>query len=735
MPHDSNASAWAQQLRAEVLEKARGISDDDAPRFLEEAFTEWVIEVLAESGAANEGPTCYFEKPFRNSTARAHAYAVSDNADVLDLFTVILSGTEEPQDVPKAAVEGAVKKVLNVWNGAISGSFDRLEQAHDTWDMVTRIKEVASTVDKVRIFVATDGIVQGYRRGSKALKVKGIDKVEVNIWDLERFSRLQGSGRNRESIEVDLLSDFGGGLPCLPVPVQSTDYQSFLVVVPGTFLHRIYDEYGERLLELNVRSFLQARGKINKGIRDTINNKPSMFFAYNNGITATAETVTTDAASDGHRQITYIKGLQIVNGGQTTASIHRAAAKDQADVSGIHVQMKLSVIAREDLVETMVSDISHYANSQNKVSEADFSANDPYHQDLEKLSRETWTPNGQSTWFYERARGAYQVARAKFGATPAKQRQFDSTSPLAQMMTKTDVAAAEHCWGRFPHLVSKGAQKNFIEFMLRRKGSGDRVDEQAFKILVAKVILHRTLQRVAREEFIGAYRANVVAYSMSWIAQRLSDYIDLLSIWRSQAVPEALVMLGRDLVKPMFDFLVASAAGRNVTEWCKKEECWRLVSAMTFDLDLENERRILGRRAQSSAPSDAGPAAAPSGGEFPAAVSRAVRQASSVKEAVVLCDPALATPRCERCAQSAHTVLEVTAEGVLVRCRDCQHHGFLDAGFLQRVADALRATCYLCQKAGLVSQRVGYGVRLRCLQCETNNSWWKVDERLRRGEL
>ena len=716
--------AWAPQLRSEVLDRARGLSGDDAPRFMEEAFADWAIGVLAEAGAANEGPVCYFEKKYRTSTARAHGYAVSENEDVLDLFVVHLTGSEEPAEVDRKAIDAATLHAVNVMRGATSGAFDRVEEAHDIWDMVSRIKEVAAKLERIRIFVVTDGISVGHRKGAKAQRVKGFEKLEVHIWDLERFFRLGGAGRTRESIEVDLVADFGKGVPCLSVPVDSKDYEAYLAVVPGTFVHHLYDAYGERLLELNVRSFLQVRGKINKGIRETIKTQPEMFFAYNNGITATAEEVRVEERQ-GRTEIVFLRGLQIVNGGQTTASIHRAATKDNADVSRINVQMKLSV-PKPAFVERMVEAVSHYANSQNSVSAADFSANDPYHQDLERLSRQTWAPGEQSKWFYERARGAYQVARAKEGTTKAQLARFDAVHPLAQLITKTDVAVTEHCWAGLPHIVSRGAQKNFLEFTVRRKDSKDVVDERAFKDLVSKTIIFRAIQRIAKEAKIAAYKANVVAFTMSWIVAKVGGQIDLGLIWKEQRPSLPLSMLARELVPLMAEAIQRTAAGRNVTESCKKEDCWRTIADIAFDVRLDEMRKlpmVVG-----------GPASTQRLDTAARIIFKDLRQATSVKEALLMADPTLAAPGCTICG-GRDTALDVTADGVKIRCRACQKHSFIDAGFLQGVADGLRVSCYLCKKGNLESQRVSYGVRLRCRDCDTNNSWWKVDERLRRGEL
>ena len=195
--------------------------------------------------------------------------------------------------------------------------------------------------------------------------------------------RLESSGKAREDVVVDLTSYSAGGLYCLQAFNENAKYASYLLVIPGSIIADLYDLYGEMLLEQNVRTFLQFRGKVNKGIRNTIQNEPEMFFAYNNGLCATAEEVRVDPKSS---RMLSIKNLQVVNGGQTTASIFTAYKKLNTDLSKVYVQVKLTVIQPEK-VEVVVPKISEYANTQNRVSAADFFSNHPFHLRIEEISR------------------------------------------------------------------------------------------------------------------------------------------------------------------------------------------------------------------------------------------------------------------------------------------------------------------------------------------------------------
>ncbi|EPX60582.1 hypothetical protein D187_001736 [Cystobacter fuscus DSM 2262] len=545
----------------------------------ETAFTRAAAEVLEATGALEELDSRPFEGRVGPGLAKANGFFVSDDGDRLDLAVSICSPSEQLPDVPARDVQKAVDLAWRFLNAALRGLHLQLDEEDPAYPMALRIHEVRGTLEQVRLFVLVEGIAKSFR-GNKAIRPtkQGAIEPRIYIYDIEKLARCIGSGRIQESIEVDFLADHGSGLPCLPV-AGNGNISGYLTVIPGTVLHQLYDEYGERLLELNVRSFLQAKGQVNRGIRDTILNAPEQFFAYNNGLSAIAEEVRTDRDAKGGVRITWVRGLQIVNGGQTTASVHRAGRKDGADLSQVFVQAKLTVVPTS-LVAELVPRISRFANSQNKVNEADLSANEPYHLALERLSRSIWAPGGQNRWFYERARGQYQVARTRHSG--ADLREFERVHPASQVFTKTDVATFIHCWEGRAYTVSLGAQKNFRIFAeaLGSTGTVATPDERYFQRLVAKGIIFRTCQQLALKAKLGAYRANVVAYSVSYLGTHAGARVDLDAIWAEQRIPREIETALEALLPPVESALRRGADGRNVTEWCKKEECWELVRSL-----------------------------------------------------------------------------------------------------------------------------------------------------------
>ena len=468
-----------------------------------------------------------------------------------------------------------------------------LEETSPAFGLADLIAQRWQDVAKVRFLLVSNRALSERVDGRPAGNLEG-RQVTYSVWDIRRLHGYATAGAAREDLEIDLVKDFGGPLPVLPAQQTDAQHESYLAVVPGEVLADIYDRWGARLLEQNVRVFLQARGKVNRGIRLTLENEPSMFFAYNNGITATAEAVDI-SNTGGQMLIRRLTNFQIVNGGQTTASVHVARLRD-LDISRTFVQMKLSVVSPERAT-TLVPKISEYANSQNRVSAADFFANHPFHVRVEEFSRRIHAPSPdgsfrQSKWFYERARGQYADARAHL--TPSQRKKFDLENPRKQLFAKTDLAKFINVWEGRPHEVSLGAQKNFAVFA-RRVGqawskSPNDFNEAWYRQAVAKAIVFRATERMVSSQswYQGGYRANIVAYTIAKISHEVAEQgrgVDFEAIWRRQAVGPRLAEVVASLAKQVHDVLVDPPTGiSNVTEWAKKEGCWDRVRMLDVEL-------------------------------------------------------------------------------------------------------------------------------------------------------
>ena len=603
---------FAERLITDIRDRATGGGSSGKKNFRENAFTEIVVEHLFEIGMVENGEVCHFEARIGRGIGKVSGFGFNDDEDTLDVFTSVFLDFSNLGTLPSDDIRKGTERAARFIEACFGGLHQEMEVASDAYLMASRIHELEKHLDRIRIFILSDGVTQ--LKQLDATEINGIP-VKFEIWDIERLFRGMQSGLPRDEIEIDFEDTFGEALPCLTLPQPPKDYTVHLAILSGDMIYRLYDEYGSRLLELNVRSFLQARGKVNRGIRDTLRDEPGRFMAYNNGISMTVDELTTIVLSDGRPAIKSVRGLQVVNGGQTTASIHRAKKQDGADISSVFVPAKITTVVGETL-DQLVPKISRYANTQNVIQMADFSANDPFHVEIERLSQAIWCPGEQSRWFYERARGQYQVAKARIGTTPARSRRFNEQTPPARKFGKTDLAKYLNCWNQKPDLVGRGAQKNFDVFMQELR-IGKEVDwlpdESYYKLLIAKAIIYKAVARIVRQEQFPAYRPNIVAYLIAYVSYRTGGQLDMDLIWRKQALSEEFEHLLRSWSHDINETIRDTAESRNITEWCKNEDCWKLIRNITLPLSdpipLElkghtepGERR--GRRITSLTPSD-----------------------------------------------------------------------------------------------------------------------------------
>jgi hypothetical protein len=511
----------------------------------------------------------------------------------LNLFICVYSGLNEVSNINKDEIETSFKRLENFFTKSGDAKFHQnMEESSYGYDAAHFIFDRKSAIANVNLYLLTD---KKLSTRLDAIPPKQIGQVKMNyhLWDLMRLYRLVSSDRMPEDIVIDFKQNFGNGLPCLPANLDGTEYKAYLVVVPGVFLAKLYENYGARLLERNVRSFLQARGKVNKGIRETILGKPEMFFAYNNGITATAEDIVLDKGS-----IQSLTNLQIVNGGQTTASLFSAYKKDKKDLDKVFVQMKLSIVSQE-LGNEMVPLISRYANSQNKVNDADFFATHPFHKRMEDLSRRIYAPviNGQlaqTKWFYERARGQY-INGYSFGTT-AEKKKFQIEYPKKQLFSKTDLAKFEGVWMQLPHIVSKGAQYIFLDYAQeideKWKKGDTQFNEAYYKIVIAKAIVFKSAEKVVTNApwYDGGYRANIVAYALAFIAFKvdaLCKSVDFITIWNKQSISTALIDALEQTTKIIHDEILNNGMMSNIGQFCKRPICWDKIKQLEIGFSVE----------------------------------------------------------------------------------------------------------------------------------------------------
>lgn len=545
--------------------------------FAELAFLDIVTRHMADIGMTFEPNECNFDAKVGNANLRLSGYAISDEQDQLDLFVSLYGGVDSLTPIPDSETKLAVEQCLRFLTLCAEGKMaSKLDPSAEIRSLAEIIQAVYNDLEQIRVYVITDKVAR-----SKSFKTRDIGgkAVRLEVMDIQRLHRHLSEGKPRDELIVDFNEVSGSALPCIFVPGEGEDYGYALAAFPGEALRLLYEKFGARLLEANVRSFLSVTGKgVNQGIQKTIRSDPGRFMAYNNGIVIIADEIHFGKTADGGVGISWIKGLQIVNGGQTTASIYFTKRKfPDADLGRVRVAAKIIVMKEQDPAkeEALVSDISRYANSQNAVRQSDLSANKPFHIEVERLSLSVYCPDGVSRWFYERAAGSYNTMLTREGNTTPKLKALKEAIPPARKFTKTDLAKYLNTWDKKPDIVSKGDQKNFTQFMeeLSSDESANKIpSKEDYKLMVAKAKIFRDTHKLVRPLF-RAGQVNVAIYVVSLLSDRLGDRLDLMRIWNRQAVSKELMAQIETWAYEVNKNLLGSADGRLLSEWAKKAEC------------------------------------------------------------------------------------------------------------------------------------------------------------------
>ena len=560
---------------------------DDGQPIPETAFTEIVMQHMADIGMTSDPQPAHFSRKIGTANVRLSGYSVSEEQECLDLFVSLYEGYNELTPIPDSETKIAVEQCLRFLNLCAEGKLaSKLDPSDDIRPLAERLRSVYDDLEQIRIYVLTDGVAKTTQFKPRDLAGK---TVHLEVMDIQRLHRHWSEGKPRDELVVDFNEAAGAPLPCVYVPGDGEDYDYALTAIPGEALRLLYEKFGGRLLEANVRSFLSVKGKgVNAGIQNTLRTQPSRFMAFNNGIVMVADEMRLGDAGGGAAGIAWLRGLQIVNGGQTTASLYFAKKKfSDIDLSKVRVPAKIIVMKTLDptMEEALVSDISRFANSQNAVKQSDLSANKPFHVAVERLSLSVFCPDMKSRWFYERAAGSYNTMLARDGTTAAKARDLKEQMPPARRVTKTDLARYITAWNMLPDIVSRGSQKNFEDFMDRISGASGseprEPDVATYKEMIAKAKIYRDAQKLIRPMF-PAFQANVVVYTISLLAQNLGDRIDFGKVWLAQSGSKQLMEQIVTWAREVNEVLHRTANGRMVSEWAKKPECREAVLGATY---------------------------------------------------------------------------------------------------------------------------------------------------------
>lgn len=566
---------------------------------------------------------------------RADGYCFDETDHSLILIISDFQDSKEPDKLTRSRVDELYWRLYyfldEICNGNISNYFDdsddvlkiadlirkRMNAKSDDPELLLKIKfcvltnkELDTRLLSTSLLETTINNTRGKKKKTRTTKrIKAEDfngkPLEIILWYPERFFEMENSN-NTEPIVIDITENYGyAGIPCIKGNIgDNLGYEAYIAIIPGKLLADIYIEHGSRVLEGNVRAFLGTGGSksVNSGIKRTINNDPTKFFTYNNGIATTASDVETQLI-DEQLYITRIVDLQIINGGQTTASLAEAVLKKtNTGLDGIYVPMKLTVIddrETEDengirFYDYMVQSIAKFANSQNKVTAADLFSNDPFHIQMEKMSKKYLAPPGRfavpTGWYYERSRKKYKQEQIQLSKD--EQKRFTSKFPKTQVITKEQLAIyITAVFSLRPDIVSKGKNWTMKDFGSKisdefRKNR-ESFNEFYFRKCICAAIIYRTVDNYlethkdsARKPTgfwykTGGYKLNIVPYSIAKIISSVpvGYSLDWSYIWNNQSVSPAF-MHEIEIVTKMTNDFICDSNGIIVTEYCKKQSTW-----------------------------------------------------------------------------------------------------------------------------------------------------------------
>ncbi len=596
---------YIEELKSDVASLV--YSDGEGASF-EDKFTEYCIEVFESIGKSEGARVLSYIHPNNQGGIdwKINGYCLKDlfkdennktYFETLDLFITFFKNHSYEYNISKDEYTKSLNQIKRFINSSFKRHVNYIDHSHtELNELIKIIGKQGKDFDRINVYF----LINGFSNHEKEkLELNDVD-VFVHTWDISRLFKINESNSVHEPIEIEFekFTEDGKGLQCLQVPSIDEMYDCYLAIVPGEVLANLYKEFSNELLESNVRAFLGQAGKFNKGMMKTIRENPQMFLPYNNGITATAESVETKLVN-GQLVISRLNDFQIVNGGQTTASLYHTQKKyKEADLSKIFVQMKLTVIKDKEQKNIEVPNISRFANSQNKVSELDLSSNNPYFVQIENLSRKKYVVNPENKnqsllWFFERANGQYRETLNK--QTPSQQKKFKEQSPSQLKFVKSDVAKYINLWELEPNFVSQGSQKNFIHFTKKINilvSKNKLPGENLYKKLIANAILFKSIDKLFGRKNVDAIgdtnlKSFTVAYTVSYFHYLTDNRLDLWKIYEEQKMDDLLTNHFKKLLVFVYDHLIKEANNSLISEYAKRESSWNKLKESSYKEDLQ----------------------------------------------------------------------------------------------------------------------------------------------------
>ncbi len=559
------------------------------------AFTQYVLDEMCEKANLGETYPCYAvirNDSNQNVLGELYGYSISQSGETVCLFYTIYEPltNNEPYAVPADKYNLAINRLQGYYLAAVQGRCNEMEPSSEDYKICKYIYENEDDITNVRLFVLTNGTIKS---NLKTPKKRLADQKLLSFisWDINRLYTNLHSASDHVSVDIDLLDDpdYNFKIPFIEMKSEVEQYETYIAMLPGEFLYNLYENHNTDLLQSNVRFFKGKKG-CNKGIFETLKSKPHRFLAYNDGLTATASAVLADFNEDKQTgQLKFIENFQILNGGQTTASIYYAKKENDAlDLSKVYVQMKLIVL--QDNIEEFHPLITRYSNTQSNITPSDYSTNTPFNHKLQELSRSIIAPDILQSgnvvhWYYERVSGQYDqdVNRLK---TKAEKDKFKSENPSDKKFDKKDLGRIYTAWHQQPDVSILGPQKCYPAFIKQHE---DVVpDNIFFEDFVAMVILFRYMEK-KNPVFLEFHqlKAQMTVYTLAMLYHVTNGNISLYKIWQNQGLSDNLKSFINELAKQLYEKLSADKPDTiTFRDFCKSAKTWEAAKKYTFSLDI-----------------------------------------------------------------------------------------------------------------------------------------------------
>ncbi|MBM3454216.1 MAG: AIPR family protein [Bacteroidetes bacterium] len=596
-------------FRKELLDNSK---DDEGfvqqTQLLSEILPYMADTKLVDSEDWNES---YYLNPAENF--KINGYVINESSERLQLFIVdetsidLTTSEKDLQISTKIHYDNQFKRVTKFLNGAIKGYLnDEVQDADPIRPLLTQLSSHAGAeqFDVIEIFLISisatienrgtipqpkriefedENISVSYPKNRERVKKELI--IKKRLIDLNFLHDVLLSQGNRGTLIIEFDKKYKYKIEVIKAADEEY-FESYLCVLPASLLADIYKDESSRLLEKNVRSFLEFKG-VNKGLRKTIKESPEKFIAYNNGITITA-TAKEIEETDGKLFIKSLTDFQIVNGGQTTASIY-FTRKDGIPIDKVKVMAKINIVRNitEESLNSLISDIGLFSNSQTKVSNTDLSSRNPQLHKIKALSAGIITPSGKK-WFYEKSRGEFNTKLKIAGSNKVR---IIKEYPKDYRFNNDQLGKYFTAWGQQPYVVKKGGTKVFRIFLEEITGelSGKKpitINRDFYEDLISKIILFTQLEKIygLGKKAMGQIRSAVVPYSISILfiftdGAKEGMQFDLSKIWKKEKLDDDLTTFFTELMELMNDLIKKYSESDDVGEYTKKKKLWENIAA------------------------------------------------------------------------------------------------------------------------------------------------------------